>query len=164
MEFSNKNGYLNTSKNKSIVLHFTTLFRRVEKRVNWGKNITHTKVIWGGGQILYFYIVIKFQKLLNYLEYMLKTMSSNIWSILPVYEIRQKCMYVLYISRFPVSSRPEIYSRYRPLSSESWGRWYHKLFKASDISNFVGGISNFERVLLLPINSHLWFLLKHYIW
>ncbi len=29
---------------------------------------------------------------------------------LPVYEIRQKCMYVSYISRFLVSSRPEIES------------------------------------------------------
>jgi hypothetical protein len=31
------------------------------------------------------------------------------------YAIRPKCMYVLYISRYPVTSRPEIHSRKSPL-------------------------------------------------
>ena len=41
-------------------------------------------------------------------------------AILPVYVIWSECMYVSYISRFMVSSRPEIYSSYRPISPENW--------------------------------------------
>ena len=50
---------------------------------------------------------------------------SPILHLLPVYEIRQKCMYVSYISRFSVSSRPEINSRYIQYGLECirWGNF-----------------------------------------
>jgi hypothetical protein len=51
---------------------------------------------------------------------------------------------------------PEKYQKYRYAKIS-------QLLETGQFCRYVGSISNFERVLLLPINSHLWFLLRHYI-
>jgi len=83
---------------------------------------------------------------------------------LPVYEIRPKYMYVLYISRFSVSSRPEIHSRYLQFSPKNWNGWYHRFFYAVE-SNDKLGSTGFD--LQKPVNcgSYQWGQLwQYYLW
>jgi hypothetical protein len=41
--------------------------------------------------------------------------EADVADFLPIYEIRPNCMYVSYILRFAMASRPEIHSSYQQL-------------------------------------------------